>query len=76
MAFWFQPGGPQVGAVRALALVAGLMTLATPGVASDAGIALFPDPAIPNPTIRAGALAGVVAPGCGWARLDGGRFSV
>ena len=76
MAFWFKPGGPQVGAVRAPALWADLVTLATPGAAPAAGIVLFPDPAIPNPTIRAGGLAGVVASGCGWARLDGGRFSV
>jgi hypothetical protein len=90
MAFWFKPGGPQVGAVRALALVAGLITLAVPGAALAASSALSPDharlllpatiaidgPVIPDPLVRAGGLAGADVLRCGWAQLDGGRRSL
>jgi hypothetical protein len=90
MAFWFKPDGPQVGAVRALARVAGLTTLAVPGAALAASSALSSDhaglllpatiamggPVSPNPLLRAGGLAGAIELGCGWAPLDGGRRSL
>jgi hypothetical protein len=91
MAFWFKPGGPQGGAAGALALVAGLTTLAVPGAALAAGGALSPDharlpllpatlamggPVIPNPLMRAGGLACAMISGRGWAQLDGGRRSL
>jgi putative type II/III system pilus formation protein len=43
MAFLFSPGRPQVGAVRVLALVAGVTASAVPGVAPAAAISVVPD---------------------------------
>jgi hypothetical protein len=90
MAFLFRPGGPQVGAVRALALMAGVTAAAVPGVAPAAAISIVPDQAplpqfperiatiaIGNPVIADAMMrAGVTACGRGWAQRDLGRYSV
>ena len=41
MACLFRPGGPQVGAVRARVLAAGVMALAGPGAVRATGIPIF-----------------------------------
>jgi len=41
MAWLFRPGGPQVGAVRAPALAAGVTALGGPGVVPATGIPIF-----------------------------------
>jgi hypothetical protein len=71
MAFWFKPGGPQVGAARAPApLVSG---------SAPVGVAMFSDHArlLPPPETAATiAMGNSAIPSPGWAQLDGGRFSV
>ena len=41
MACLFRPGGPQVGAVRARVLAAGVMAVAGPGAVRATGIPIF-----------------------------------
>jgi hypothetical protein len=45
MAWLFRPGGPQVGAVRAPALAAGVTALGGLGAFPATGIPIFPDQA-------------------------------
>jgi hypothetical protein len=84
MAFSYEPGGPQVGAARVMAMV-------LPGAAPAADIAILSDharlpmlseriaiadPAIVDATVRAGGLAGVTVDGHGGMQRDRGRFSI
>jgi hypothetical protein len=78
MAFLSSLDGPQVGAVRVLALVAGATASAVPGVAPAAAISIAPDQApLPQFSGRTATIAiGNPACGRGWAQRDPGRYSV
>jgi hypothetical protein len=75
MSFWFRLGGPQVGAVRALVLMAGVMTLAlvVPGPAPASDISIVPDQARlrPLPERIATVAIGKKMIACAKMRADG-----
>jgi hypothetical protein len=82
MAFSYEPGGPQVGAARVMAMV---LPGAAPAVAILPDHARLPmlleriaiaDPAIADAMVRAGGLAGVPVDGHGRMQRDRGRLGV